>query len=52
MKRYGPSFDPIAAEGDVRLALAGLSPTPSECLLHPGRLVCNVDRLLEAAAEQ
>lgn len=46
MKRYGPSFDPNDFEGDVRLLLAGQDPTPDECLLHPGRKVCNVDRIL------
>lgn len=33
----------------LRLVLAGKAPTPSECFLHPGRKVCNIDRLLELA---
>lgn len=33
----------------LRLVLAGLPPLPSECTLHPGRRVCNVDGLLAAA---
>eukprot|EP01025_Chloroclados_australasicus_P025957 TRINITY_DN25809_c0_g1_i1.p1 TRINITY_DN25809_c0_g1~~TRINITY_DN25809_c0_g1_i1.p1 ORF type:complete len:143 (+),score=13.99 TRINITY_DN25809_c0_g1_i1:362-790(+) len=47
VKRFGPSFDPLEFEGDVRLLLAGKPPTPAECVSHPGRKVCNVDRLLE-----
>jgi hypothetical protein len=46
VKRYGPAFDPLEFEGDVRLVLAGKSPTPEECYMHPGRSVCNVDRIL------
>lgn len=49
VKRYKPSFDPLEMEGDLRLVLAGLPPLPSECTLHPGRRVCNVDGLLAAA---
>eukprot|EP00798_Chlamydomonas_sp_ICE-L_P009998 gene9998-7882_t len=30
----------------VRLLLAGKPPLPQECILHPGRIVCNVDRAL------
>ena len=41
-KRYGPAFDPLQFEDDVRLILAGKDPLPSECLLHPGRKVCKV----------
>jgi hypothetical protein len=40
VKRYNPSFDPLDAETDVRLTLAGKPPTPAECFLHPGRKVC------------
>jgi hypothetical protein len=47
LKRYGPAFDPMAFEGDIRLLLAGKDPTPEECFMHPGRKVCNIDRLLE-----
>ena len=50
IKRYGPAFDPLDFEGDVRLALAGRDPTPEECVLHPGRKVCNVDRILASSA--
>jgi glutathione peroxidase-family protein len=46
VKRYGPSFDPLEFEGDLRLVLAGKEPTPEECFMHPGRTVCNVDRIL------
>lgn len=46
-KRFGPAFDPLEFEGDIRLLLAGKDPTPAECLSHPGHKVCNVDRLLQ-----
>ena len=46
VKRFGPGFDPLEFEGDVRLLLAGKDPTPSECLRSPGKKVCNVDRIL------
>lgn len=49
VKRFKPAFDPAEFEGDVRLLLAGKPPTPAECATHPGRKVCNVDRLLEQA---
>ncbi len=49
MKRFKSAYDPLEFEGDVRLLLAGKPPTPAECATHPGRKVCNVDRLLEAA---
>lgn len=50
LKRWKSAFDPMEFEGDVRLALAGRPPLPAECFAHPGRIVCNVDRLLEGAA--
>lgn len=31
----------------VRLLLAGKPPLPAECVMHPGRTVCNVDKLLQ-----
>lgn len=43
VKRYKPSFDPLDMENDVRLVLAGKAPLPTECILHPGRKVCQVD---------
>ena len=46
VKRFGPGFDPLDFEGDVRLLLAGKDPTPPECLRSPGKKVCNVDRIL------
>lgn len=46
VKRFGPAFDPLEFEGDVRLLLAGKDPTPGECLRNPGKRVCNVDRIL------
>ena len=46
VKRFKPAFDPLGMEGDVRLALAGRPVLPGECIAHPGRKVCNVDRLL------
>lgn len=49
VKRFGPSFDPLRAEADVRLLLAGRDVTPEECVLHPGRKVCNADRILAGA---
>ncbi|KAH7615682.1 putative Glutathione peroxidase [Nannochloris sp. 'desiccata'] len=48
VKRFKPGFDPMEFEGDVRLLLAGKDPLPAECIMHPGRKVCNVDRLLSA----
>ncbi len=48
VKRFKPGFDPLEFEGDVRLLLAGKDPLPAECIMHPGRKVCNVDRLLSA----
>jgi hypothetical protein len=38
----------VEFEGDVRLLLAGKEVTPPECVSHPGRSVCNVDRILQA----
>lgn len=49
IKRYKPAYDPLDFEADVRLALAGLPPVPAECAMHPGRKVCNADRILEEA---
>lgn len=46
VKRYKPAFDPIDFEGDVKLLLAGRPPLPAECIAHPGRKVCNVDKIL------
>ena len=37
-----------ACGAQVRLLLAGKDATPSECALHPGRIVCQVERLLSA----
>jgi glutathione peroxidase len=48
VKRFKSAFDPLGFEGDVRLVLAGRAPLPAECIAHPGRKVCNVDRLLAA----
>ena len=48
VKRFKSAFDPLDFEGDVRLLLAGKEVTPPECVSHPGRMVCNVDRILEA----
>jgi glutathione peroxidase len=48
-KRFKPAFDPLDFEADVRLLLAGKEPLPGECVSHPGRKVCNVDRLLQEA---
>ena len=47
VKRFKPAFDPKEFEGDIRLLLAGKGPLPQECITHPGRKVCNVERLLE-----
>jgi len=46
VKRLKPSFDPLGSESDVRLLLAGKAPLPQECIMHPGRSVCNVDKIL------
>jgi hypothetical protein len=46
VKRFGPAFDPLEFEGDVRLLLAGKEPTPALCMMSPGKKVCNVDRIL------
>jgi glutathione peroxidase len=48
VKRFKSAFDPVEFEGDVRLLLAGKEVTPPECVSHPGRSVCNVDRILQA----
>lgn len=48
VKRFKPAFDPLEFEGDVRLLLAGKDPLPAECITHPGRKVCNLDRLLNS----
>jgi hypothetical protein len=45
-KRFGPSFDPLRFEADVRLLLSRRDVTPEECVMHPGRKVCNADRIL------
>lgn len=50
VQRYKPAFDPLEFEGDVRLTLAGKPPLAGECLMHPGRKGCKVERLLDAAA--
>ncbi|WIA14813.1 hypothetical protein OEZ85_003295 [Tetradesmus obliquus] len=47
--RYKPGFDPLEFEADVRLALAGKPPLNPECLMHPGRKGCKVERLLQQA---
>eukprot|EP00889_Picochlorum_renovo_P004358 jgi/Picre1/31388/NNA_006740.t1 len=47
VKRFKSGYDPAEFEGDVRLLLAGKDPLPAECAMHPGRIVCKVDRLLE-----
>jgi len=49
VKRYKSAFDPLDFEADVRLVLAGKPPLPGECAMHPGRKVCNVERLLSEA---
>lgn len=41
VKRYKPSFDPLDFEKDVQLVLRGDDPLPEECILHPGRSICN-----------
>jgi glutathione peroxidase len=45
-KRFKPAFDPVQFEGDIRLLLANKDVLPAECIAHPGRKVCNVDKLL------
>lgn len=50
VKRFKSAFDPLDFEGDVRLLLADKDVTPPECISHPGRMVCNVDRILAADA--
>ncbi|WPT10935.1 Glutathione peroxidase-like protein [Picochlorum sp. SENEW3] len=47
VKRFKSGYDPAEFEGDLRLLLAGKDPLPAECAMHPGRIVCKVDRLLE-----
>lgn len=42
VKRYGPAFDPLEFEDDVKLVLAGKAPLPAECYAHPGRKVCKL----------
>ncbi|KAL6752905.1 thioredoxin-like protein [Haematococcus lacustris] len=46
VKRFKSALDPLSFEADVRLLLAGKGPLPAECIMHPGRKVCNVDKLL------
>lgn len=43
VKRFGPGFDPLEMERDVKSLLAGKGVLPEECILHPGRIVCKVD---------
>lgn len=43
VKRYKPAFDPLDLEDDLRLVLGGRGPTPPECAMHPGRIVCRAD---------
>ena len=38
----------LGLSAQVRLLLAGKDATPPECALHPGRIVCQVERLLSA----
>lgn len=51
LARYKPGFDPLEFEGDVQLALAGLPPRREECLMHPGRTGCSVNKLLRDAGK-
>lgn len=46
VKRYKPSFDPLDFEKDVKLLLAGKKVLPAECITHPGRKVCNADKII------
>ena len=52
MERPSPWFShavlKLGTGAQVRLLLAGKDATPSECALHPGRIVCQVERLLSA----
>lgn len=50
VKRFKPGFDPLDFENDLRLVLAGKGPLPNECILHPGRKVCKVERYLSGEA--
>ena len=50
VKRFKPAFDPLEFEGDVRLLLAGKDVLPGECITHPGRKVCNVEKILTGGA--
>ena len=43
-----PPFLPPAALLQVRLTLAGKPPLPTECIMHPGRTGCKVEKLLAA----
>lgn len=48
VKRFKSAFDPTDFEGDVRLVLAGKETLPAECILHPGRMICKVEKRLAA----
>jgi hypothetical protein len=39
----------VCREPQVRLTLAGKLPLDPECLMHPGRKGCKVERLLQQA---
>ncbi len=38
----------LPASLQVRLVLAGKEPLPAECVMHPGRKVCKVEKYLDA----
>mmetsp|Transcript_6137 Transcript_6137/g.17602 ORF Transcript_6137/g.17602 Transcript_6137/m.17602 type:complete len:101 (-) Transcript_6137:360-662(-) len=48
VKRFKSPFNPADFEDDIKLLLAKKNPLPEECVSHPGRRVCKVDRLLES----
>lgn len=48
VKRFKSPFDPSDFEGDIKLLLGNKDPTPEECISHPGRNVCKVDKILAA----
>lgn len=48
VKRFKPGFDPLEFQDDVRLVLAGKAPLAAECIMHPGRKGCKVEKILAA----
>ena len=53
VKRFGPQYDPLKFEDDIKLLLADKPLLPEECKKQPGRrpkdLQCSVSKILAEA---